>query len=165
MSKPICVLQAPLWTRSGYGDWGLAVAKSLLRYDKFDLRILPTRWGHCQKKNLEEEINDDYGKQLLQKILRGPLPSQPNLYIQVTIPNEFLMTPNGFQKIGQYNIGMTAGIETTVPRPEWLEGLNRMDLNFVTSQHAHDVFKFAQYNKKLPDGTTVPLKVEKPMEV
>ena len=165
MSKPICVLQAPLWTRSGYGDWGLAVAKSLLRYDKFDLRIIPTRWGHCSKKNLEDEIKDEYGQQLLQKILRGPLSQQPNLFIQLTIPNEFLLTPNGFQKIGQYNIGMTAGIETTVPAPEWLEGLNRMDLNIVTSQHALDVFKFAQYNKRLPDGQVAPLKVETPMEV
>lgn len=45
MNKPVCILQSALFTRSGYGDWSMAIAKSLLRYDKFDLKIVPTRWG------------------------------------------------------------------------------------------------------------------------
>lgn len=158
MSKPICVLQSPIWTRSGYGDWALTVAKSLLRYDKFELMLAPTVWGACSKKNLDEEINDVEGKALLNKVLRGPLQRQPEVFIQMTIPNEF-MAP------AKFNIGMTAGIETTVPRPEWLEGLNRMNFNIVTSQHALDIFKHAMYNKKNPDGSVAPLKLEKPTEV
>ena len=39
-----------MWTRSGYGDLGMALAKSLLRYDKYDLMIVPTRWGGCRPK-------------------------------------------------------------------------------------------------------------------
>lgn len=158
MSKPICVLQSPIWTRSGYGDWALAVAKSLLRYGKFDLQLAPTVWGACSKKNMEAEINDPEGKELLGRVLRGPLQKQPEVFIQVTIPNEFA-TP------AKFNIGMTAGIETTVPRPEWIEGLNRMQVNFVTSVHARDVFAHANYAKKLPNGTTEELKVKSPMEV
>lgn len=158
MSKPLCILQSPIWTRSGYGDWALAVAKSLLRYDKFELLLAPTIWGACSKKNLDEEINDPEGKKLLDKILRAPLQRQPELFIQMTIPNEF-MAP------AKFNIGMTAGIETTVPKPEWLEGLNRMNFNIVTSVHARDVFVNAIYQKKNPDGTIIPLKSEKPMEV
>jgi hypothetical protein len=158
MSKPICVLQSPIWTRSGYGDWALAVAKSLLRYDKFDLHIAPTVWGACSKKNLDMEINDPEGKELLGRIIKANLPRQPEVFIQMTIPNEFA-TP------AKFNIGMTAGIETTVPRPEWIEGLNRMNANFVTSQHAKDVFANALYNKKLPNGATEDLVVKSPMEV
>ena len=165
MSKPVCILQAPLWTRSGYGDWALAIAKSLLRYDKFDVHVLPTRWGHCSKKNLDEEIADPLGKALLDKILRGPLTQQPELFIQVTIPNEFLMTPQGPMKIGKYNIGMTASIETTVPKPEWLEGLNRMDLNIAMAKHGKDVLAAAQYSKKLPNGIIEPLVAKTPLEV
>lgn len=158
MSKPICILQSPLWTRSGYGDWGLAVAKSLLRYGKFDLKIAPTVWGACSKKNLENEVNDAEGKELIGRVLQGQLTRQPELFIQMTIPNEF-------QCPAKFNIGMTAGIETTVPRPEWIEGLNRMQFNIVTSQHAKDVFVGANYNKKLPNGTSEELKLRTPMEV
>jgi hypothetical protein len=158
MSKPICVLQSPIFTRSGYGEWALAVAKSLLRYDKFDLHLAPTVWGACSKKNLDSEINDPEGKELINRILKNQLPRQPEVFIQMTIPNEFA-TP------AKFNIGMTAGIETTVPRAEWIEGLNRMNVNFVTSQHAKDVFVNAIYSKKLPNGTSEDLKVKSPMEV
>src|SRR5512137_680402 len=158
MSKPICILQSPIWTRSGYGDWALAVAKSLLRYDKLDLHLAPTVWGACSKKNLEMEVNDPEGKELLNRVLKGQLPRQPEVFIQMTIPNEFA-TP------AKFNIGMTAGIETTVPRAEWIEGLKRMNVNFVTSQHAKDIFANAIYSKKMPNGTMEDLKVEKPMDV
>ena len=158
MNKPICILQAPLWTRSGYGDWAVSIAKSLLRYNKFDLKIAPTVWGACSKKNLSNEINDPEGKELLSRILQGPLTKQPEVFIQMTIPNEF-------QAPAKFNIGMTAGIETTVPRPEWLEGLNRMNVNFVTSHHAKDVFASSIYTKKLPNGISEELKVKSPMEV
>jgi len=158
MSKPICVLQSPIWTRSGYGDWALAVAKSLLRYDKFDLRLAPTVWGACSRKNLEAEIADPEGRELLNRVLKGNLSRQPELFIQMTIPNEFA-TP------AKFNIGMTAGIETTVPRAEWIEGLNRMNYNIVTSQHSKDVFVGANYTKKNPNGTTEPLKISKPMDI
>lgn len=158
MSKPICILQSPIWTRSGYGDWALAVAKSLLRYDKFDLRLAPTVWGACSRKNLQDEIKDSEGKELLGRVLQQNLNKQPELFIQMTIPNEFA-TP------AKFNIGMTAGIETTVPRAEWIEGLNRMNYNIVTSQHAKDVFVGANYTKKNPNGTTEPLKLKTPCDV
>lgn len=158
MSKPICILQSPIWTRSGYGDWALSTAKSLLRYDKFDLQIAPTQWGACSKKNLDTEVQDAEGRALLEKIIKGPLQRQPEVFIQMTIPNEF-------QAPAKFNIGMTAGIETTVPRAEWLEGLNRMDMNFVLSQHVKDVFVQANYTKKLPNGASEPLVSKKPMEI
>lgn len=158
MSKPICVFQSPIWTRSGYGDWALSVAKSLLRYGKYDLIIAPTMWGACSKKNLDAEINDAEGKELLSRIIKSPLTKQPELFIQMTIPNEF-------QNPGKFNIGMTAGIETTVPKPEWLEGLNRMNVNFVTSHHAKDVFVKANYAKKNPNGIVEDLKAKTPIEV
>jgi hypothetical protein len=158
MGKPICILQSPIWTRSGYGDWALAIAKSLLRYGKFDLHLAPTVWGSCSRKNLESEINDPEGKELLSRVMRQNLTKQPELFIQMTIPNEYA-TP------AKFNIGMTAGIETTVPKPEWIEGLNRMQYNIVTSQHAKDVFVGANYTKKNPNGTTEPLRLKPPMDV
>lgn len=158
MSKPLCVLQAPAFVRSGYGDWAISVGKSLLRYNKFDLHIAPTAWGACSKKNIDSEIHNPEGQELLNRIIKGPLSRQPDVFIQMTIPNEF-STP------AKFNIGMTAGIETTVPRPEWIEGLNRMNVNFVTSNHSKDVFVHSNYAKKLPNGAVEELKVRTPIEV
>ena len=158
MRKPTCVLQSPIWTRSGYGDWALCLAKSLLRYNKFELFLIPTPWGSCSARNINEDIQDPEGKELLTRNLKSPLTSQPDLFIQVTIPNEFSAP-------AKYNIGMTAGIESTVPRAEWIEGLNRMNLNIVTSKHSKDIFINTVYNKKLPNGIEEELKVEKPIEV
>lgn len=160
MSKPLCVFQSPIWTRSGYGDWAESVAKSLLRYDKFDLRLVPTRWGHCSKKNLQADLDKDVETQsLLPKILQKPLDRQPEIYIQCTIPNEF-------QPVGKFNIGMTAGIESTIAAAPWIEGLNRMHFNVATSVHAQKIFQQADYTKNYTDGRPPEvLKLQKPCEV
>jgi len=158
MSKPICIFQSPIFTRSGYGGWAEEIGKSLLRYGKLDLQIVPTVWGACSKKNLEAELNDPEGKELLNRVLKGNLSRQPEVFIQMSIPNEF-QTP------AKFNIGMTAFIESTVPKPEWIEGLNRMNWNIVLSQFNKDVAVGASYTKKNPNGTTEPLKLKPPMDV
>ena len=67
--------------------------------------------------------NDDNDKPILERLLKTPnLEKQPDVHMHVVVPNEF-------QALGKYNIGITAGLETTVCPPEWLEGLNRMDFN------------------------------------
>lgn len=159
-SKPICVFQSAAWTRSGYGDLGLALAKSLLRYDKFDLSIIATRWGGCSRKYLAEDITDPVEQVLFTKIMRQPLTKQPEVFIQCSIPNEF-------QSPAKFNMGVTAGIETTVCRPDWLEGLNRMNFNISTSAHAKRVFDTTVITPaQQPNQPPVqPIKMVKPMEV
>jgi hypothetical protein len=159
MSKPVCIFQSPQWTRSGYGDLGLALGKSLLRYDKFDVHFIPTRWGGCSRKFLSQDITDPVEQEMFKRVLRGPLAKQPDLFMQCTIPNEF-QTP------AKFNIGITAGIETTVAKADWVEGLNRMNMNLVTSKHAKDVFLSATYKKESQNGQPpVELKSNKPQEV
>lgn len=160
MSKPVCVFQSPIFTRSGYGEWAMAVGKSLLRYNKFELFIVPTPWGGTPRKlNIADiDQNDREAVELGARILRAPLQKQPEIFIQMTIPNEF-QTP------AKYNIGMTAGIETTIPPGEWLEGLNKMNVNFVTSNFTKEVFEKVNFVKNFPDGRTEPLLMNKPMEV
>jgi len=148
-----------MWTRSGYGDLGLAIAKSLLRYDKFDLVLVPTRWGGCSRKYLSDDITEPVEKQLFEKVIKAPLQKQPEIFIQCSIPNEF-QTP------AKYNIGITAGIETTLARQDWVEGLNRMNMNICTSKHAKSVFDNAVYQVQQQQGAPpTQLKSVKPTEV
>ena len=162
MSKPLCVIQGPVFSRSGYGDWAREVAKSILRYDKYDVKIATTKWGANPIKRFQDELdyNDPLNLALFDKMLKEPLNRQPDLFIQISIPNEF-------KPIGKYNIGMTAGIETTAAAGEWIEGLNKMDMNIVTSRHSKKVFDDADYTKEYQDGSgrKEQLRNNKPMEV
>jgi len=158
-NKPICLIQSPCFTRSGYGDWSLDLVKSILRYDKWNVKLHPTRWGGTPNKyTIEDLLADPDYKELVPYVLREPLKKQPDLFIQITIPSEF-------NPVGKYNIGITAGIETTTPAGEWIDGLNRMNMNIVMSKFNKDVFMATQYIKNHPDGRKEPLKVEKPMEI
>jgi hypothetical protein len=158
MSKPLCLISGPVFNRSGYGDWATTVAKSIIRYDKFDVKIAPTRWGNCPSKRFFDDLTDQEDKILSTKFLQGQLNKQPELFIQLTIPEEF-------QPIGKYNIGMTAGIETTISPGSWLEGINRMNLTIGLSNHVKKIFQETKMAKQLENGQKVNVQVEKPIEV
>lgn len=157
MNKPICLVQAPIATRSGYGDHARDIVRSLIKMGKFDVMIWGTRWGETSYIDL----NTPRDNEIFSRIMKEPtLPRQPELFIHVTVPNEFMT-------IGKYNIGITAGIETTHCSAPWIEGLNRMDLNIVPSRHALTVFQQTNYTR-FDERTRQPigqLKNEKPLEV
>ena len=155
MSKPVLVFQAPVGTRSGYGERSRDLVRSLIALDKFDIKIVSTRWGATPMNALTELDTD-----ILDRILVGNLAQQPEIFMQVTVPNEF-------QKVGKYNIGVTAGIETNLCDHTWLEGCNRMDLVLASSEHAKAVFEGTSFDKK--DSSTgqivESLKLTTPVEV
>jgi glycosyltransferase involved in cell wall biosynthesis len=74
-------------------------------------------------------------------VKQGEQLQQPDTYIQITVPNEF-------QKVGiRKSIGITAGMETTLVDPSWLEGNNRMDQILCSSKHSAEVMKTSKYDK------------------
>jgi glycosyltransferase involved in cell wall biosynthesis len=158
--KPVLILQAPLFTQSGYGKRSLDLCKSIMRLNKYDVKIVPTRWGNTPQLNLDELVSeDDEIRDMMTKILVSPLSEQPDVFVQVSIPSEFI-TP------AKFNIGFTAGIETTIPRGEWVEGVNKMDLTIFSSTFSKNVFEKAVFKRKDTNtGMETELKVVKPMEV
>jgi glycosyltransferase involved in cell wall biosynthesis len=160
MSKPFLMISCPLDTFSGYGARSRDIVKALLKLDKYDVKILSQRWGACPFGALDRNNPED--KKLLQRIVpnTNQLPRQPDIWIQITVPNEF-------QAVGKFNIGITAGIETTICDPSWIEGLNRMNLNLVSSNHAKAVFQNSKFEKR--DNATQQLlgmvELQKPVEV
>jgi len=156
--KPVCVIQGPIASRSGYGDHTFAIAADIIKYDKFDVKIVPMRWGVCPNTMLDDESRPMV-KEIKSRILTTNLTAQPELFVQVSIPNEF-------QPRGKYNIGVTAGIESTVPKPEWVEGLNRMNLNIVPSNFSKEVFVKTAYDRRDErTGMTDKIQLNKPIEV
>ena len=61
--------------------------------------------------------------------------------MQITIPNEFMPQ-------GHYNIGMTAGIESTVAPADWVQGCGRMNMVLGSSKHSIDILKASTFEKR-----------------
>lgn len=156
MNKPELVILSPLQTQSGYGKHSVDIIRSIIKLDKYDVKLISLKWGDTPMNALVPGEDDD----LLSKIIPSQLKRKPEICVFISIPNEF-------QPIGQYNIGITAGIEATVCPPSWIEGLNRMDLNIVSSEHAKHVFETSQFVKN-DTRTHHPMghiRVDKPIEV
>ena len=159
MSKPLLLFTAPVGTRSGYGAHSRDIERSLIAMDRFDIKIFPVRWGSTPQNALNEEDQND--KEIIKRLLVNPqMERQPDIHIHCVIPNEFMT-------IGKYNIGITAGIETTACPQVWLDGMNRMDLNIVPSNFTKEVFENCVYDR-IDNNTKQVLgsiKNEKPIEV
>ena len=159
MNKPMVVVTAPVATRSGYGSHGRDICRSLISMDKFDVKIIPVRWGTTPQNALNEQDPND--KMIIDRLKTdGQFTRQPDVHIHVVIPNEF-------QNFAKYNIGVTAGIETTACPPEWIEGMNRMDLNIVPSKFTKQILEEINFEKKEreTEKSIGTLKSEKPVEV
>jgi|TARA_R110000803_G_scaffold198877_1_gene262758 hypothetical protein len=156
MSKPIFIISCPFDTYSGYGARSRDIVKAIVQSDKYNVKLLPQRWGStswgfCESHPEWEFLND-------LKVLK--VESKPDIWMQITIPNEF-------QAVGKYNIGCTAGIEADLCKPEWVEGLNRMDRNFVSSKFTKAMFESQSFDKKSRQTNQVigNVKLEKPIDV
>ena len=149
--KNIFTISCPIDTYSGYGARSRDFVKAIIESDKYQVQILAQRWGKCAegflKNNKEWEFLTPY--------IIPQLMSKPEYWVQITVPNEF-------QSVGKYNIGLTAGMETTIVDGSWIEGCNRMDLILTSSNHSKNVFETSQFTK---DGTDEIIKLEKPIEV
>jgi glycosyltransferase involved in cell wall biosynthesis len=134
MSKPTLVVSCPVDTYSGYGARARDFVQSIIDTDKYEVKILSQRWGGTRFGYLKDHKNESLASRIIPQLTQ-----QPDIWIQITVPNEF-------QKVGKYNIGLTAGIETTICDPSWIEGCNRMDLVLVSAQHAKKVFEDSKFN-------------------
>ena len=163
MSKHFLLMIGPIGTRSGYGDHMRDIFHSLYDMDMFDIKVIDTKWGDTPRNALKQDNPKD--KLILDRISKdGSLPKQPDICVDVRIPNEF-------EKPAKYlNIGFTAGIETNAVSPQWLAACNKMDLIIVPSEHSKSGFVATSYKKNQRDsqGNEVQigdLKLEVPIEV
>ena len=157
--KPLVLVTAPVGTRSGYGSHSRDIVRSLIEMDKFDVKIWPVRWGSTPQNALSEDNPSDVP--IIKRLLDNPnMDRQPDIHFHIVVPNEF-------QAVGKYNIGITAGLETTVCPPEWLEGLNRMNLNIVPAKFIKEGLSKLTFDK-MDQNTkqkTGEIKLNTPIEV
>ena len=111
--KPFIVIQGPVATRSGYGNYTRDLVTALIKADKYEIQIISLPWGSCPTNALKPDNTEH--TEIMKRIARGNINKQPDVFIQVSVPNEF-------QAHGKYNIGVTAGIETTQVSHDFIEG-------------------------------------------
>jgi len=156
--KPLFIISCPFDTYSGYGARSRDLVKAIIESDKYEVKLLSQRWGNTPfgfcTNNPEWSFLKDHA-------LTSPQhPTQPDIWMQITVPNEF-------QPVGKFNIGCTAGIESDVCPGDWIEGVNRMNLTLVSSNHTKKVFESSKFEKRNSQTNALESQIvlEKPVEV
>ena len=156
MSKLNCIVSCPADTYSGYGARSRDFLKALIEArPEWDVKILSQRWGNTRFGYLKDHKEDDLASRMIPGIN-----SKPDVWIQITIPNEF-------QPVGNFNIGVTAAVETNLMHHTWVEGVNRMNLVIASSNHSKDVIINTSFEGRDKNTNQVVkiVKAEKPVEV
>ena len=151
-----CVISAPVDTYSGYGNRSVDFIKALIEAKPdWDIKILSQRWGNTRTGYLE-----DHNDEILRPLIIPQLTAKPDVWMQVTVPNEF-------QKVGKYNIGVTASIETTLAPAPFIEGCNKMDLVITSSEHGRKVLAESKYDvqDKRTKQVTSKIELQTPIEI
>ena len=139
------VIASPVATQSGYGHHAREIITNIIeqRGSEWDVKLVSLPWGHTP---MTYPISVD----LQLRIIALPLTEQPDVWIQLSVPNEF-------QPVGKYNIGITAGTEGDVCAETWIDNLNTMQLIIVPSEFTKAVFEnTAKQKNKL---ITTPIEV------
>jgi hypothetical protein len=157
MNKQTLVFQGPVFTRSGYGDHSRDLLKSLKMMDRYDIKIVPLRWGNTPQNQVDPST--EFGRWMLERVITQ-ITQKPDVFMQVSVANEF-------QPVGHYNIGVTAGVETTIVPKDFIDGVNRMDLTLVPSKFTKDVLVGTVYQQKDTNSGNIvgEFKITKPVEV
>jgi glycosyltransferase involved in cell wall biosynthesis len=123
------VIASPAATQSGYGHHAREIISQLIeqRGTEWDVKLVSLPWGHTP---FTYPLSND----LKSRIIPLPLTEQPDIWIQVTVPNEF-------QPVGKFNIGITAGTEGDLCPETWIDNLNAMQLVIVPSEFTKHVFE------------------------
>lgn len=155
MNKVSCVVSCPADTYSGYGARSRDFVKALIQAKPdWNIKILSQRWGNTRFGYIKDHNERDLDSRIINK-----LTEKPDVWVQITVANEFV-------NVGRYNIGVTAGIETTLCHSDWIFGCNKMDLILVSSEHSKNVLENTVYTlENNKTGETQELKVNKPIKV
>jgi glycosyltransferase involved in cell wall biosynthesis len=137
------VISSPVATQSGYGHHAREIIKQFIdkRGEEWDIKLLSMPWGHTP---FTYPIPIDWQM----RIIPLPLTEQPDVWVQITVPNEF-------QPIGKYNIGVTAGTEGDVCPADWINKINQMQITIVPSEFTKSVFTETAKRNNLPITTNI----------
>ena len=154
------LVRGPFLSHSGYGEHARFILNSLKKYpEHFDLYLINVKWGETSWINDDSDYRkwiDEHIHKTLQHQQSG---GTYDLSVQIQIPNEF-------EKLAPYNIGITAGSESTKISPEFLKGTYNVDKIITISKHSKYGFDNTTYDViDNNTGKRFKAKCETPVEV
>ena len=154
------LVKGPALSRSGYGEQTRFALRSLRAHEeRFNILLQNISWGKTGwiTDNGEERDWLDHLIGKTQHHIDQRLPI--DISLQVTIPNEW-------EKIAPVNIGYTAGIETTMVSPQWIEKAAVMDRIIVVSNHSKNIYEQTVYEATIEETQQkTNFKIHTPVEV
>lgn len=155
------LVKGPALSASGYGEQCRFALRALkTQEERFDIYLQDINWGQTGQISFDSEERAWLDHLLGKTVSYVQQGGQFDISLQVTIPNEWDTT------LAPYNIGYTAGIETTKIAPQWIEPSNRMDKIIVVSNHAKYGFENTVYRgKNEQTGEESDFRVTTPVEV
>ena len=138
-----CIISSPVATQSGYGHHAREFITNAFKYKNNDwnIKLVSMPWGHTP-------FTYPLPIEWMKNIIPLPLREQPDIWVQITVPNEF-------QPVGKFNIGVTAGTEGDVCPEAWIESINIMQLIVVPSEFTKRSFENTAEKHKLTITTTI----------
>jgi hypothetical protein len=135
MKKKV-LLRGPFTIASGYGVHARQIAKWFYdNQDVFDVKFELTPWGECYSIVDTEQDGGLIGWIYQSMAMESDYKSIFDLSVQVQLPNEWDASK------AKTNIGVTAGVETTICNPEWLRAINCMSKVVVPSEFTKSTFE------------------------
>jgi hypothetical protein len=160
MKKKIFV-RGPVLSQSGYGEQARFALRALRSKEElFDIYIQPIAWGKTGWVWEESEFREWMDEKITKtQILVNEKRLQPDISLQITIPNEF-------EKLCPENIGYTAGIEADKVSPVWLQKGNDMSKILVVSSHAKETYMNTKAKAVVQHSQeTIDYSLQTPVEV
>jgi glycosyltransferase involved in cell wall biosynthesis len=156
------VLRGPSLTHSGYGVHCRQVASWLLSRKDWDVKFQALPWG-----DTPWILNTKSYGGLIEKIMMNTVDISDNVQkfdmsFQLQLPHEW------DSNLAKFNVGMTAGVETDICNPQWIDACNKMDLIIVPSNHTANSLKKSGDIKKpilvVPESFSEEIEKEVPQE-
>lgn len=142
------LIRGPLLTQSGYGVHARQIFSYFLSRKDCDIttQILP--WGITPWSVNTEKEQGIYGEIMGRS---KPLEGKYDVSVQIQLPNEW------DQNLANYNIGVTAGVETDKCSVEWATvHREKMNLVVVPSFHARSTFLSSGTGKEKTPIVVIP---------
>ena len=124
------LLRAPVLTQSGYGVHSRQIFSWLSQKQEIDLSVQLLPWGETPW------LLNKGSSEIVRKIMSCSKSAlDVDVTFQVQLPNEW------DPKLGRFNVGITAAVETTTCNPKWIDACNAMNVVIVPSTHTANVLK------------------------
>ena len=122
------LLRGPFLTQSGYGVHSRQLARWVLSKTDVKVSVQPLPWGNTPWL-IDSTAQNGLIGEIMSRSVAAPK-EKADITMQLQLPNEWDTS------LGNFNVGLTAAVETDKCNPAWAEACNKMNLVVVPSEHA-----------------------------